>query len=192
MHDRFIQHLEEKITLTREQKEIVRKYLTPKKLRKKQYLIQAGDVAKYIAFVETGLLRSYTVDDKGNEHILQFAMEGWTISDLDSFLNLTPATYNIDALEDCELTLISRSSHDAILKEVPGYDAYIRMQITGAYIAMQKRITSLISLSVEERYLNFVKLFPEVIQRVPQHMIASFMGLTPETLSRIRGKLKSK
>ena len=192
MHDRFIQHLEEKITLTEEQSNIVRKYLTPKKLRKKQYLIQEGDVAKYIAFVENGLLRSYTVNEKGNEHILQFALEGWTISDLDSFLNLTPATYNVDALEDCELTLISRSSHEAILREVPGYDSYIRMQITGAYIAMQKRITSLISLSVEERYLNFVKHFPELIQRVPQHMIASFMGLTPETLSRIRGKLKAK
>ena len=192
MHDRFIQHLEQKIVLTADHCDIVRKYLTPKKLRKKQYLIQEGDVAKYIAFVENGLLRSYTVDEKGNEHIIQFAMEGWTITDLNSFLNRTAATYNVDALEDCELTLISQASHEAILKEVPGYDTYIRMQITGAYIAMQKRITSLISLSVEERYLNFVKLFPELVQRVPQHMIAAFMGLTPETLSRIRSKLKSK
>lgn len=184
--------MKERIVLTVEELEIIKKYLTPKRLRKKQYLLQEGDVAKNIAFVEKGLLRAYSVDEKGNEHIIQFALEGWTISDLNSFLNGSPATYNIDAIEDCELTLISRSSHDALLQQISAYDGYMRMQLTGAYISMQKRLTSILSLSIEERYLNFVQLFPDLMQRVPQHMIASFMGLTPETLSRIRGKLKSK
>jgi CRP-like cAMP-binding protein len=192
MYERFLSHLQERIVITSEELDTIKKYLTPKKLRKKQYLLQEGDVAKYIAFVEKGLLRSFSVDEKGNEHIIQFALEGWTISDLNSFLNGTPAIYNVEALEDCELTMISRSSHDVILQQVPAYDGYMRMQLTGAYISMQKRLTSILSLSIEERYLNFTQLFPDLMQRVPQHMIASFMGLTPETLSRIRGKLKSK
>jgi CRP-like cAMP-binding protein len=100
-----------------------------------------------------------------------------------------PATYNIDALEDSELVLISKSAHDEILKKVPKYESYIRTLLTGAYLAMQKRITSLISLSLEERYINFTSVYPDIVQRVPQHMIASYMGLKPETLSRLRRKM---
>jgi CRP-like cAMP-binding protein len=191
MYEYFFKHLNEKISLTTEEQEIIKEYLTPKKLRKKQYLLQEGDVCKVVAFVEKGSLREYTVDDKGTEHILQFAIEGWTISDLYSFMTGEPAIYNIDALEDSELVLITRSAQDEILKRVPKYETYTRMQITGAYLAMQKRITSIISLPIEERYLYFTKLYPDIVQRVPQHMIASYMGLTPETLSRIRKKLST-
>lgn len=172
-----------------EEQAIIRGYLTPKKIRKKQYLLQEGDVCKAIAFVEKGALREYTVDEKGTEHIFQFALEGWVISDLYSFMTGEPATYNIDALEDSELVLISKSAQEEILKRVPKYETYSRMQLTGAYLAMQKRVTSLISLPVEERYVYFTKLYPDIVQRVPQHMIASYMGLTPETLSRIRKKI---
>lgn len=192
MYELFFEKLTEKVALTKGQQEIIKTYLTPKKLRKKQYLLQEGDVARNIAFVEKGALRSYSVDEKGAEHIIQFALEGWIISDLDSFMTGTPATYNIDALEDCELILISKTAQDEMLKQIPHYEVYIRMQLIGAYVAMQKRLTSILSLSLEERYVNFVKLFPDIIQRVPQHMIASFMGLKPETLSRIRSKMKFK
>jgi CRP-like cAMP-binding protein len=192
MYELFFKKYAEKVKVTREQEEIIKKYLIPKKLRKKQYLLQESDPAKYIAFVEKGVLRSYSLDTKGNEHIIQFAMEGWTISDLNSFLTGEPATYNIDALEDSELVLISHAAHNALLKEIPEYESYLRLQLTGAYVAMQKRLTSILSLSLEERYINFTNLYPDLIQRVPQHMIASYMGLTPETLSRIRNKLRSK
>lgn len=191
MYELFFRKLNEKITLSAEEQAIIRGYLTPKKIRKKQYLLQEGDVCKAIAFVEKGALREYTIDEKGTEHIFQFALEGWVISDLYSFMTGEPATYNIDALEDSELVLISKSAQDEILKRVPKYETYSRMQLTGAYLAMQKRVTSLISLSVEERYMYFTKLYPDIVQRVPQHMIASYMGLTPETLSRIRKKIAS-
>ncbi|MBD0376562.1 MAG: Crp/Fnr family transcriptional regulator, partial [Flavisolibacter sp.] len=102
MYERFFQKFNETIPLTQEEQDFIKNYLTPKKLRKKQYLLQEGDVCKFIAFVEKGALRSYTVDEKGAEHIIQFALEGWTISDLYSFLTAEPATYNIDALEDAE------------------------------------------------------------------------------------------
>jgi len=192
MYELFFKSLNEKIALTDEEEEIIKSYLTPKKLRKKQYLLQAGDVCKAIAFVEKGTLRAYSTDEKGNEHIIQFALEGWTIGDMYSFMTGEPALYHIDALEDSELVLISKTAQDEILNRVPKYETYTRMQLTGAYMAMQKRLTSMISLSVEERYKHFISVYPDIAQRVPQHMIASYMGLKPETLSRVRRKIASK
>lgn len=192
MYELFFEKLGEKITLAPDQQDIIKRYLIPKKIRKNQYLLQEGDIARYAAFVEKGALRAYSVDKKGAEHIIQFAFEGWTISDMYSFMTGNPATYNIDALEDSELVLISRSAQEEILKQIPEYEVYTRLQITGAYMAMQKRITSMLSLSLEERYIHLTRLYPNLVQRVPQRMIASYMGLTPETLSRVRRKIKDK
>ena len=192
MYELFFHKFNEKVNLSKEEEEVIKQYLTPKKLRKKQYLLQEGDVCKHIAFVEKGALKAYVVDDAGAESIIQFALEGWVISDLYSFLTGEPATYNIDALENAELVLISKSAHEELLKKLPKYETYIRLQITGAYIALQKRLTSIISLPLEERYKNFLAIYPNIAQRVPQHMIASYMGLTPETLSRVRSRMASR
>lgn len=192
MYEIFFQKFNEKVPLTNEEEELIKHYLTPKKIRKKQYLLQEGDVCKYTAFVEKGALKSYTVDDNGTERILQFALEGWTIADLYSFLTNEPATYNIDALEDTELVLVSKPAHEQMLQKLPKYETYIRLQITGAYIALQKRLTSVISLPLEERYKHLLSTYPDIVQRVPQHMIASYMGLTPETLSRVRSRISAR
>lgn len=192
MYERFFENFRKKVPLSKDEEEIIESFLKPKKIRKKQYLLQEGDVCKFIAFVEKGVLREYSVDEKGNEHIIQFALEGWTISDLYSFLTLEPATYNIDALEDSNLVLISKSAHEELLVKVPKYETFTRLQITGAYIAMQRRLTSIISLPLDERYASLNAIYPDIVQRVPQHMIASYMGLTPETLSRIRRRISSK
>lgn len=192
MYELFFQSLKSKVDFTEEDLASIKKQLTPKKLRKKQYLLQEGDVCKFVAFVEKGVLRSYTIDEKGTDHIIQFALEGWLISDLYSFLTAEPATYTIDAIEDCELVLISKGAHEELLKTLPKYETWMRLQITGAYIALQKRLTSIISLSLEERYESFTSIYPHIVQRVPQHMIASYMGLTPETLSRVRKKMTAR
>src|SRR3982751_1343913 len=192
MNELFFQKLNAKLDFSDEELDTIKTYLTPKKLRKKQFLLQEGDVCKYIAFVEKGALRAYTIDKKGMEHIIQFAVEGWLISDLSSFLSADPAMYNIDALEECELVLISRTAYEELLKKIAKFETYIRLQITGAYVAMQKRLISLNSLPLEERYTNLIALYPDIVQRVPQHMIASYMGLTPETLSRVRKKMTGK
>jgi len=192
MYEMFFQKFNETIPLTNEEQHLISTFLTPKKLRKKQYVLQEGDVCKYIAYVEKGALRAYTISEKGDEHIIQFALEGWLIADLYSFLTGEPATYNIDALEEAELVLISKSSYVELLKKLPKFETYIRVQLTSAYIAMQRRLTSIISFSLEERYSYFNQLYPDIAARVPQHMIASYMGLTAETLSRVRRRIAGK
>lgn len=192
MYELFFQNFNKKTPLTPEEETLIKTYLIPKKLRKKQYLLQEGDICKTFAFIEKGALKAYSVDDAGNEHIIQFGLEGWFISDMYSFLTGEPATYNIDAIEDAELVLISKSAHDELLQKLPKYETYTRLNITGAYLAMQKRLTSIISSPLEERYASFIALYPELVQRVPQHMIAAYMGLTPETLSRIRRRISTK
>lgn len=192
MYDLFFRKFNEKVALTAEEADLLKTYLTPKKLRKKQYLLQEGDVCKYTAFVVKGALRAYSIAENGQEQIIQFAIEGWTISDLYSFITGEPATYNIDAVEDAELLMLSKSAHEELLHKLPKYETYIRLQVTGAYLALQKRLTAAASLSPEERYTRFQEQYPELVQRFPQHMIAAHMGLTPETLSRARRKMKSK
>jgi len=189
MYERFFQQFQEKVPLTQTEQDLIKTFLKPKKLRKKQYLLQEEDVCKFIAFVEKGVLRSFSVNEKGVESIMQFAPEGWVISDLYSFLTGEPSRYNIEALEDAELVLISKKAHETMLQELPKYETYNRLQVTNAYIAMQRRLTSVISLALEERYTLFMKLYPDMMQRVPQHMIAAYMGVTPETLSRVRKRI---
>jgi len=192
MYELFFRQFNEKISLTAEEEVMIKTYLMPKKLRKKHYLLQEGDVCKSIAFISKGVLKAYYVGENGNEHIIQFGLEGWIISDLYSFLTGEPATYNIDAIEDSEVVLISKSAHEELLQKLPKYETFTRLNITGAYLAMQRRLTSIIGSSLEERYATFTALYPNIVQRVPQHMIAAYMGLTPETLSRIRKRISSK
>lgn len=192
MYELFFESFNKKVPITSEEQAQISKYLTPKKIRKKQYLLQEGDVCKSVAFIEKGAMRVYSVDESGSEHIIQFGVEGWTISDLYSFLTREPATYNIDAIEDSELVLINKSAHEELLLTMPKFETFTRLNITGAYLAMQKRLTSISSATVEERYASLISLYPNIVQRFPQHMIASYLGLTPETLSRIRRRISTK
>jgi len=193
MFELLFQKLEEKIKLTEEEKKLSRSFFVPKKLRKKQYLLQEGDVCKYVAFVEKGLLRSYTINDKGQEHINQFAFEGWWIADQFSFLTREPSKYNIEAMEDCELLLLSKSSEDEMLDKIPKFERYFRILLQNNLIATQKRLVSSLSQTAEERYSELIQDCPTTLpHRIPQHMLASFLGITPETLSRIRRQITSK
>lgn len=189
MFERYIQQLNKKVPFSAEETELITSHLILKKIRKRQYLLQAGEVCRFVAFVEKGVVRQYTVNNKGSEHIIQFGVEGWTVSDLYSFMTAEPAIYHIDAVEDSELVLVTKAAQDEIMRQVPRYETYLRMQFMGAYLALQKRVSNMISLPPYERYLAFTRLYPTIAQRVPQHMIASYLGLTPETLSRIRRKL---
>jgi len=155
-------------------------------LRKKQYFLQEGDTCKYQAFVAGGLLRSYTVDEKGGEHILQFASEGWWLADLSSYLANEPSFLNMDALEDSELLLLSKPAWEAALRDMPLLEHYFRIILQNHLVATQKRLLQSFAETAEQKYNRFLQTYPDCSQRVPQHMIASYLGLTRETLSRLR------
>lgn len=181
--------LTENAVLTEEEFAYCKTLFLPKKLRKRQYLLQEGEVCKYTAFVEKGMLRTYTVDDKAIEHILQFAQEGWWMADLYSFFTNEPSMFNMEALEDCELLLITKPSWDTLLEKIPTLERFFRILIQNNLIATQRRLIGSFSESAEEQYLKLIQTNPDCVQRVPQHMIASYLGITRETLSRIRSQM---
>lgn len=192
MFELFLASVKEHISITDQEFEVCKTLFIPKKLRKRQYLLQEGDVCRYTAFVEKGMLRTFTVDDKGNEPILQFSMEGWWVTDLYSYLTDEPSRYNIEALEDCELLLITKPSWNILLEKVPAFERYFRILIQNNLIATQRRLISSMTESAEDQYTKLIDNFPTCLQRVPQHMIASFLGITPETLSRIRSQMAAR
>ena len=192
MYEMFFKKVNEKVSLTSEEEEICKTFLVPKKVRKKQYILHEGDVCKYEVFVEKGTLRSYTIDEKGNEHIVQFAIEGWWTSDMYSFITGEPSVYNIDVLEDSELLLLSNPSQEELLQKVPKFERYQRLLVQAAYIALQRRLVLSLSQTAEEKYTRLLNTYPDIIRRVPQHMVASYLGITPETLSRIRKQISDR
>ena len=164
-------------------------YFVPKKIRKRQYVLQEGDVCNKSIFIEKGALYSYTIDDKGTQHVIQFAFEGWWIGDLYSFLTSEPSKMNIEALEDSDVLTIERQDHFKLLSEVPKYETYYRILFQDAYVALQRRVSSTIGLTAEEKYQRLVNQYHSFINRVPLHLIASYLGVSPETLSRIRKQM---
>ncbi len=192
MFELLSQSIKEKVSIKDDEFDFAKTLFIPKKLRKRQYLLQEGDVSKYTAFVEKGMLRTFTVDEKGNELILQFSMEGWWAGDLYSFLTEEPSQFHIEAMEECELLLITKSSWDILLNKVPAFERYFRILIQNSLIATQRRLMSSMSESAEEKYTKLINNFPGCLQRIPQHMVASYLGITPETLSRIRGQMSER
>lgn len=191
MHKQLEKSIQKKITLSNDEFESLKSFFIPKKLRKRQYLLNAGDVCQYICFVEKGLLRSFSTDNNANEHVVQFALEGWWISDMGSFLSGDQAVYNIEALEDAELLLLSRQAMDDMLNQMPKMERYFRLLMQNNIVVLQRRIVGTLSLSAEEKYKRMMKLYPDILQRSPQQYIASFLGITPETLSRVRKQVST-
>ena len=157
-----------------------------------QFLQRAGDVARHAVFVASGCLRNYIIDAKGKEHIVQFAPETWWLADATSLREGTPSPYFIDAIEDSELLLIDGPSHQRLVDRVEGYAAAFRNGLQKHAAAKDQRIVSSLSASAEERYLEFLRVYPSIALRVPQAMLASYLGMTPETVSRIRKNLSSR
>ena len=188
MHEKLFNYITEYTgaTLTNEEMALIKQAFIPKKLRKKQYFLQSGDVCKYFAFIVKGAMRQYSIDEKGAEHIIQLAIENWWIGDRESYLMLTPSVYNIDAWEDAELLLIARAELLELFQQIPAVTLMARQMDDRNSMANQRRLNASISYSAEKRYVDFTECHPELLQRFPQHLIASYLGITKETLSRIR------
>ncbi len=164
-------------------------FLIPKKLRRRQYLLQAGDVCQWAVFISRGCLRQYALDASGRERILRFGIEGWWMTDLESFRSRLPAASNIDAIEDSELLLMSNDSLERLTTTVTSWERYYRGVLERENQSTIVRISDFVGSPAEERYMHFLAVYPDLFQRIPLHQIASYLGITPQTLSRIRKQL---
>jgi CRP-like cAMP-binding protein len=192
MYDLILKNIARFIQLTPEEKDRFTAILKPRTLRKRQYLVQAGDIFRYECFVNKGSLRTYHIDNNGQERIVMFAFEDWWTGDMYSFLSGQPALYNVDALEDSELLLIEKNQLEQLYIDIPKFDRFFRILLQNAFISMQRRISDNMSLSAEERYLDFINRYPHFEQRLSLKQIASYLGITPESLSRIRRQMAGK
>ena len=184
----FFDHLRKYVTVTDEQCENITPFLTKESLRKKDHLLQTGQVCHAQYFITKGCLRYYFIKDDGTEQILQFGIENWWMTDYVSFDRQTPSLFAIQALEDTEMIKVERDAFEKMLVTVPSMERYFRIILQKAYAASQLRIHYVYNLSGEERYHQFNSMFPDFVQRIPQYMLASYLGFTPEFLSRVRGK----
>lgn len=163
-----------------------------KKVKKDEFLLRKDEHCKHTFFVEKGLLRQYSIDDKGKEHILSFAPENWFVTDRDSSFFNKPSVYYIQALEDSQVVLIDESFLQLLSKEIPSFTDFNNRLLHNHIRHLQKRINLLLSALAEDRYLQFIEMYPDILLRVPQTMVASFLGITPESLSRVRKELAQK
>lgn len=184
----IITHILRRIDLTQEEQQFFLSLLNIRRLLPKQYLLQEGDICKYENFVCEGFLRSFYVDDQGNDHTLHFAMEDWWITDLTSLVLQAPASRNIVALEPSILLQIEKKNLDQLLTQVPAFEKFWRLINERAVMAQDQRILDNLALSGAERYEALLKKYPSIEQRLPQKHIASWLGISPVFLSQIRGK----
>ncbi len=176
MHELLIESIGKKVKFTAQEIELLKPYFIPKKIRKRQYLLNAGDTCQYVTFVEKGMLRSFTVDDEGHEHVVQFAIEGWWIADMSSFISG----------KDSEVLNLSKQAMEEMMKQLPAMERYFRLLMQNNIVALQRRVVAYMSLSAEEKYLRLMEVAPDIMNRASQQHIASYLSITPETLSRIR------
>lgn len=183
--DLLFQHITRHIPLTTDEKDYVSGILQHKKLKRKQLLYQEGDIHKYQVFVTEGCLRSYSIDHNGFEHILQFAPPGWWIGDMHSFNTQTPGVLNIDAVDKSEILMITRADVDKLYTEIPKFERLFRILAENSIATYQHRMIDSLSLTAMERYDNFCKTYPSLIQCLPQKQVAAYIGVTPEFLSKM-------
>lgn len=158
-------------------------------VKKKQILLREGEICDFEAYIVEGCLRSFYVDESGSEVILQFSIEDWWVGDMASFNDRTPSSLYIEALEDSIILTLSPERKEQLLREIPAFERVFRLMLQKHIAALEQRLIRTIAKPAADKYLEFVKKYPSIVQRVPQHYIAAYLGMTPEFLSKIRRKL---
>lgn len=190
--DLILQNVAKHITLDKAETDFFISLLRGKTIKRKEYLLTPGKICKTENFIVKGCLRTYTIDENGLEHIVMFGVEDWWVGDLYSFLTQSPATFYIDALEDTELLQITKKNLDKLYERVPKFERFFRLILQNAFIAQQQRINQNLAYTAEERYLDFIKKYPKLEQRLSQKQMAAYLGITPVFLSMLRRKLVRK
>lgn len=184
-----VKHIEQYIDLTQEERSLLVSKLKQKTYLKGQYILQAGDVYRYQTYIISGKVRTFYLDNNGNEHIISFGIENWWVGDICSFSTQSPAEFNTQCLAKTQVLQISYNDLEQLYIAIPKLERFFRIIIQKAYGSMSKRIIRNHSMSAKERYLLFVETYPEIVNRVPQYMIASYLGITKEFLSHIRKQI---
>ncbi|HEY9049071.1 MAG TPA: Crp/Fnr family transcriptional regulator [Ohtaekwangia sp.] len=178
------QHIEKIVPLTNEEYEQIQTYFTFKKFRKHQFVVQEGNAVEQEYFVLKGLLKAFYINAEGKDHIIQFAMEDWWITDYQAQINRNPATLNIDCIEDTELLCITFERKNELCQAFHKMEHFFRIKSAYGYIALQQRILSFLNNDAQSRYTQLLRQYPALFQRVPKALIASYLGVSRETLSR--------
>ncbi|MBO9618024.1 MAG: Crp/Fnr family transcriptional regulator [Niabella sp.] len=185
MSEILINNIKKLVPLTAEDERQLADVCKYKTIKKKDFFLQEGEVQRSIAFVAEGCLRSYSIDENGFEHILQFAPPGWWMGDMRSMLEQTPASLNIDAVDESEVVLIAVKDLEKLYDTIPTLDRFFRILSERSLAAQQHRVIDALSLSAKERYNNFCRQYPSLITCLPQKYVASYIGITPEFLSKM-------
>lgn len=178
--------------MTDDQFDQLSKLFFPKSCEKKVFLTEEGKLNRYIYFIEQGSCYSFIVDQKGEKHAIQFALEGYWISDLYSFFSGRPAIYTIETLEPTNVLVLNKENFQKACDICPLFDRFFRILVQNAYVSLQYRLAKTNSEEAEHRYLEFSRLHPDFIQRIPQYLVASYLGIKPQSLSRIRKEITGK
>lgn len=186
MYKALLDYVSQHIRLTSDEEQEFLKYVSVRNILKKQYLLQAGDVCTVQSMVASGCLRVFFTDPEGTEHTMQFAIENWWVADLGSFLTGRPAVYHIQAIEDSVLLQLKREEMENLYAAIPKFERFFRIIVQNGFVAAQNRIISNLSEPADVRYNRFRDKYPQIDNRVPQYMVASYLGITPEFLSKIR------
>ncbi len=188
MYHQLLSHIKRYVNLTPQEEQLLCEHIQLIKVKKKDCLLEPGKICQGNYFVVNGLVRLYFVNPKLNEQIIQFGIENWWITDQDSLMNQKPSNCYLQAIEPSELIFFPEKSRAALFEQIPRLESYFRMMLQIVYVATQRRIGMIFTQTEEERYRGFVSLFPGFVQRVPQYMVASYLGLTPQYISRLRAK----
>lgn len=182
----FRLHISKRIPISDDEFSFYTSLIEVIQLKKRQFFVQAGEVFHLQAYVNQGCLSTYYTDHKAHNHVVQIGVEDWWIGDFSSFVTGKPTIYTIEALEDCELFAISAKNIELVFERIPKFERFYRLLIQNAYISFQRRVIEGMSKSAEERFLDFIQKYPALKNRVAQHHIASYLGISPEALSRIK------
>jgi len=188
----ILHNLSKHISLTREEEQLFLSKTEVQHYKAKTIIHSAGQICKHSYFVNSGLLRSFNINDNIVEHVMSFACEGWWISDMYSFLSQKPGTLFIEVLEDAEVIVLSKENQDQLYLEIPKLERFFRILIENSLVANQERLMDNLSLTAEERFEKFCVKYRDLIYKVPQKQIASFIGVTPEFFSKMKARMLKK